>query len=296
MRKPVFEGTATALVTPMYQNGALNLEKLAETVERQIALGIDALVPCGTTGESATLSDKEKEAVIRTTVEVAAGRVPVIAGAGSNDTDHAAANCRAAKSAGADALLLVTPYYNKCTPKGLQAHFIRLAEAADLPVILYNVPSRTGVNIDLESRIVLSRHPNIVGIKEAGTDLSLASKTVAACGEEFALYSGNDDLTLAMMALGAKGAVSVVSNVFPAEEAALTRFALQGDYTSAKDLYYSLLPAAEAFFCEVNPIPVKAAMAMIGYDCGPCRMPLSPLEESHYTLLQHCIAILPKQK
>lgn len=290
MKKTIFTGCATALVTPMTEEGSLNLPVLRELVEWQITQGIDALVPCGTTGESATLSAKEHCTVIAETVQAAAGRVPVIAGAGSNDTAKAQRLIRAAKRAGADALLLVTPYYNKCTQKGLVEHYTRLADTTDLPVILYNVPSRTGVNIGPEARVKLSEHPNIVGIKEAGTDFALISETIQACGSDLALYSGNDDLALPILSLGGCGVISVTSNLFPAEMHELCRAALRGSIGKARKLYYTLLPVMKALFCEVNPIPVKAAMETIGFPCGRCRMPLSELDgnyaENLRTLIQ----------
>lgn len=279
MKKTVFTGAATALVTPMQESGELNLPVLRELVEWQISQGIDALVPCGTTGESATLTAKEHSRVIAETVEAAGGRVPVIAGAGCNDTVKAQRLIRAAKRAGADALLLVTPYYNKCTQKGLVEHYTRLADTTDLPVILYNVPSRTGVTIGLEARAALSRHPNIVAIKEAGNDLSLISETIRTCGSDLAVYSGNDDLALPILAMGGCGVISVASNVIPAEVHELCRAALRGNFCKARKLHYSLLPLMKMLFCEVNPIPVKAAMEWIGYPCGRCRMPLSELDE-----------------
>lgn len=286
MKQIVFQGAATALVTPMRQDGRLDLPLLEAITDWQIKSGIAALVPCGTTGEAATMTDDERFSVIETVVKAADGRVPVIAGAGCNDTAKAAANCRAAQKAGADALLLVTPYYNKCTPKGLQTHFMHLAAAADLPVILYNVPSRTGVTIDMESRRVLSRCDSVVGIKEAGTDFSLIQQTAAELKDTLPLYSGNDDLTLPLMALGAVGCISVISNLFPTKTQQLCTAMLQNDPETARTLHYELLPLMKALFCEVNPIPVKAAMGLIGYDCGSCRMPLSPIEPQHLALLR----------
>lgn len=289
MKRPVFTGAATALVTPMTKEGKLNLTMLEKLVEWQIQSGIDALVPCGTTGECATLSSRERSRVIEMTVASAQGRVPVIAGAGSNDTAKSVTYCKAAKAAGANALLLVTPYYNKCTQKGLQEHFLRLADATDLPVILYNVPSRTGVSISLDSRIILCRHPQIVGIKEAEPNLSLVSNTIEACGEELAVYSGNDDLTLPILSLGGRGIISVASNLFPREMQKLCRYGADGDYESARSLHYSLLPLMNMLFCEVNPIPVKAAMEWIGFPCGPCRMPLCPIDDIYAEKLRYLI-------
>lgn len=286
MKQVLFHGAATALVTPMRQDGSLDLAMLAALTEWQVQSGIAALVPCGTTGEAATLTAEEHYAVIKTVVETVNGRVPVIAGAGCNDTARAETLCRAAQKAGADALLLVTPYYNKCTPRGLQRHFMRLAAACDLPVILYNVPSRTGVTIDIESRRVLAGIENMVGLKEAGTDFSLIGQHMTELNETLPLYSGNDDLTLPLMAMGAVGCISVLSNVLPRSTETLCDALLQNDLPAARSLHYRLLPLAKALFCEVNPIPVKALMPLAGYDCGGCRMPLSAIEPEHFALLQ----------
>ena len=263
MKQILFRGAATALVTPMQPDGSLDLETLSRLTEWQIQSSISALVPCGTTGEAATLTDEERFTVIQTVAKTAAGRVPVIAGAGCNDTARAEQNCLAAAAAGADALLLVTPYYNKCTPKGLQSHFARLASATPLPVILYNVPSRTGVTIDMESRRKLSKVDNTLP-----------------------LYSGNDDLTLPLMSLGAHGCISVLSNLLPHSTETLCQAILQNDLPAARSLHYSLLPLMKSLFCEVNPIPVKAAMPLVGFPCGSCRMPLSLIEPDHLALLQ----------
>ena len=291
MKQIIFRGAATALVTPMHSDGSLDLKTLARLTEWQIQSGIAALIPCGTTGEAATLSEAERLSVIQTVVEAAAGRVPIIAGAGCNDTARAVQNCKAAKAAGADALLLVTPYYNKCTPKGLQAHFKKLAAATNLPIILYNVPSRTGVAIDWESRQELSRMDSIVGFKEAGTDFSLINRHLLELNDTLPLYSGNDDLTLPLMSMGAHGCISVLSNILPHSTEALCDFLLQNDLPAARALHYQLLPLIKALFSEVNPIPVKAARPLIHFSCGQCRMPLSPIEPEHLTLLQEYFSI-----
>lgn len=286
MKQILFRGAATALVTPMQPDGSLDLETLSRLTEWQIQSSISALVPCGTTGEAATLTDEERFTVIQTVAKTAAGRVPVIAGAGCNDTARAEQNCLAAAAAGADALLLVTPYYNKCTPKGLQSHFARLASATPLPVILYNVPSHTGVTIDMESRRKLSKVDNIIGLKEASTDFSLIHQHLLELGDTLPLYSGNDDLTLPLMSLGAHGCISVLSNLLPHSTEALCQAILQNDLPAAHSLHYSLLPLMKSLFCEVNPIPVKAAMPLVGFPCGSCRMPLSLIEPDHLALLQ----------
>lgn len=291
MKQILFRGAATALVTPMHPDGSLDLKALSRLTEWQIKSGISALVPCGTTGEAATLTEEERFTVIQTVAKTAAGRVPVIAGAGCNDTARAEQNCLAAAAAGADALLLVTPYYNKCTPKGLQAHFARLAAATSLPVILYNVPSRTGVTIDMESRRELSKNDKIIGLKEAGTDFSLIHQHLLELGDTLPLYSGNDDLTLPLMSMGANGCISVLSNLLPNSTEALCQALLRNDLPAARSLHYSLLPLMRSLFCEVNPIPVKAAMQLIDFPCGSCRMPLSPMEPDHLALLQKHFAM-----
>lgn len=285
MKQILFNGAATALITPMRPDASVDLQTLARLTEWQIQSGVSALIPCGTTGEAATLSHDEHYAVIKTVVETAGGRVPIIAGAGSNDTAHAEALCDSAKRAGADGLLLVTPYYNKCTQKGLQQHFLRLSKC-DLPIILYNIPSRTGVTIDMESRRVLAEMDQIVGLKEAGTDFSLINQHILDLGDSLPLYSGNDDLTLPLMSMGAIGCISVIANVLPHSTASLCHAMLQNNTTAACQLHYTLLPLMKALFCEVNPIPVKAVMSFAGYPCGECRMPLSKIEPEHLALLQ----------
>lgn len=289
MKQLLFRGMATALVTPMHPDGSVDLQTLARLTEWQIQSGAAALVPCGTTGEAATLTLQERITVIRTVAGTASGRVPVIAGAGCNDTARALENCKSAAAAGADALLLVTPYYNKCTQKGLVAHYTGLASATHLPVILYNVPSRTGVTIDMESRRALAKIDNIVGLKEAGTDFSLIGQHLSELQDTLPLYSGNDDLTLPLMAMGAAGCISVLGNVLPHSAAALCNALLQDDLPAARQQHYAMLPLMKALFCEVNPIPVKAAMSLVGFPCGSCRMPLSEIEPQHFALLKNQI-------
>ena len=281
MKQILFRGAATALVTPMQPDGSLDLETLSRLTEWQIQSSISALVPCGTTGEAATLTDEERFTVIQTVAKTAAGR---LVGDMVLCTNFLKPVCAAA--AGADALLLVTPYYNKCTPKGLQSHFARLASATPLPVILYNVPSRTGVTIDMESRRKLSKVDNIIGLKEASTDFSLIHQHLLELGDTLPLYSGNDDLTLPLMSLGAHGCISVLSNLLPHSTEALCQAILQNDLPAARSLHYSILPLMKSLFCEVNPIPVKAAMPLVGFPCGSCRMPLSLIEPDHLALLQ----------
>ena len=275
MKKPVFTGACTALVTP-FLGEAVNYPMLDQLLRRQLEAGIRAVVLCGTTGESATLSDGEKLAIIRRARGFVRERCTIIAGTGSNDTDHAISLSRLAQEAGADALLVVTPYYNKATPEGLVVHYSAVAAAVHIPVIVYNVPSRTGLDIPVEVCRELAGIPNIAGIKEASSDISKIARLRAECPPEFAVWSGNDDQAAAVMALGGAGVISVVSNLFPEEVQAMALAALDGDFDTASDLQLKLLPLIRALFREVNPIPVKAAMKRLGYDCGICRLPLTP--------------------
>ena len=275
MKKPVFTGACTALVTP-FLGEAVNYPMLEQLLRRQLEAGIRAVVLCGTTGESATLSDAEKLAIIRRARAFLRDRCTVIAGTGSNDTEHAVSLSRLAQEAGADALLVVTPYYNKATPEGLVVHYTAIAAAVHIPVIVYNVPSRTGVDMPVEVCRELAKIPNIAGIKEASPDISKIARLRAECPPEFTIWSGNDDQATAVMALGGAGVISVVSNLFPEEVQSMAMAALDGDFDTASDLQLKLLPLIRALFREVNPIPVKAAMKRLGYDCGICRLPLTP--------------------
>ena len=275
MKKPVFTGACTALVTP-FLGEAVNYPMLEQLLRRQLEAGIRAIVLCGTTGESATLSDAEKLAIIRRARAFLRDRCTVIAGTGSNDTEHAVSLSRLAQDAGADALLVVTPYYNKATPEGLVVHYTAIAAAVHIPVIVYNVPSRTGVDMPVEVCRELAKIPNIAGIKEASPDISKIARLRAECPPEFTIWSGNDDQATAVMALGGAGIISVVSNLFPEEVQSMAMAALDGDFDTASDLQLKLLPLIRALFREVNPIPVKAAMKRLGYDCGSCRLPLTP--------------------
>lgn len=288
MKKPFFTGVCTALVTP-FLGDAVNYPLLELLLRRQIDAGIEAVVLCGTTGESPTLSDCEKLEIFRRCARYAGGRCKIIAGTGSNDTQHAVALSAAAEAAGADALLVVSPYYNKATPEGLLTHYTAIADAVHIPVIVYNVPSRTGVDIPVSVYRKLSEIPNIAGVKEAGTDLGKINKIRAQCPDSFTLWSGNDDLTAPILALGGQGVISVVSNVLPEPMQALARAALDGDFDTAADLQLRLLPLTEALFREVNPIPVKAAMKLVGYDCGPCRLPLTPASPETIAKLQEIL-------
>lgn len=288
MKKPLFTGVCTALVTPFLGN-AVNYPLLELLLGRQIAAGIEAVVLCGTTGESPTLSDCEKLEIFRRCARYAGGRCKIIAGTGSNDTQHAVALSAAAEAAGADALLVVSPYYNKATADGLLTHYSAIAGAVHIPVIVYNVPSRTGVDIPVSVYRELSKIPNIAGVKEASTDMGKISKIRAICPDSFALWSGNDDLTAPILALGGQGVISVLSNILPEQTQALTRAALDGDFDTAADLQLRLLPLTEALFREVNPIPVKAAMKLVGYDCGTCRLPLTPASSETVAKLQEIL-------
>lgn len=274
MKNAVFTGAAVALVTPMNPDGSVNFETLAQLLEDQIAKGTDAILICGTTGESATLSDEEKLSCIDFAVRTIRHRVPVVAGTGSNNTAHSIQLSKRAAELGADALLVVTPYYNKTSQAGLAAHFNAIANAAKLPVILYNVPSRTGVNLAPETVFQLSKNPYIVGIKEASGNISQCAKIAELCGDEIALYSGNDDQVVPVLALGGKGVISVVSNVAPAQMHACCQVWFDGDVKKARELQLKLLPLCRAMFCDVNPIPVKYGMQLQGWQVGNCRLPL----------------------
>ena len=280
MNHPFFTGVCTALVTPFLKD-SVNYPMLEQLLRRQYDAGIRAVVICGTTGESATLTDEEKLTMFRYAKKSMPEDLRIIAGTGSNSTVHAIALSQAAQDAGADALLVVSPYYNKATPEGLYLHYAAIASSVQIPVILYNVPSRTGVDIPVEVYRRLSQIPNIAGVKEASSDIRKLARIRSQCPDHFTVWCGNDDLAVAAMALGAKGLISVVSNIEPEITGSMIGAALDGDFDTATALQLSLLPLIDALFQEVNPIPVKAAMAIIGYDCGSCRMPLcSPSEET----------------
>ena len=286
MKKCVFEGCATALVTPMLPDGSVNVPGLQRVVEQQIAGGIDALVVCGTTGESATLNHEEHTKVIETAVKQANGRIPIIAGTGSNDTNYAVHLSKEAVALGADALLMVTPYYNKTSQAGLVAHYHYIADRVDAPIILYNVPSRTGVNIKPETYRELAKHPNIVATKEANGDLSALLKTVSLCGDELNVYSGNDDQTVPIMSIGGKGVISVLSNILPGEMHRIADLCLKGDFKTATALCVKYAALMDDMFMDVNPIPVKDAMNLMGIEVGPCRLPLVKLSDANLEKLR----------
>ena len=277
------------LRTPMYEDGSINFDELGRIIEDQIAHHTDAIIICGTTGECSTMTDEEQLAAIKYTVEVVNHRVPVIAGAGSNDTDHGCALAAKSAECGADALLMVTPYYNKTTQAGLVAHFTAMAEAGGIPVIMYNVPSRTGLNIAPETALELSKHPLINGIKEASGNISQVAKIAQLCGDELNIYSGNDDQVVPLLALGGKGVISVVSNVKPELVHNCCKAFFDGDTAKARELQLEMLPLADALFCEVNPIPVKYAMNVLGWEAGECRLPLVEPSEAHKEYIEKAL-------
>lgn len=280
MKNTVFEGVATAIVTPLTEKG-IDYGKFAELIEWQISEGVDAIVAVGTTGEGSTLTDEEHKEAIRFCVEKVAGRVPVIAGTGSNDTAYAIDLTRYACEAGADAMLLVTPYYNKATQKGLIASFRAIADASSKPCILYNVPSRTGCNLLPESVLALADHENIVAIKEACGNISQIAELSRLVGDKIDIYSGNDDQIVPILSLGGKGVISVLSNVLPKETKAICDRFFSGDVKGSCALQLELLPLIDALFCEVNPIPVKCAVSHMGFCENYLRLPLTPMEEQN---------------
>ncbi len=284
MKNTIFKGMATALVTPMTAAG-VDYDTLARLIEFQLESGINALVSVGTTGESATLSPEERKAVIRFTIKQVNGRVPVIAGTGTNNTEHVLEFTRSACDDGADALLVVTPYYNKATQKGLIAHFVAVADAAEKPVIVYNVPSRTGCNLLPSTLAVLAEHPNIAAVKEASGNMSQVVEIFARCGDKLDVYSGEDALTVPMMAMGGLGCISVLSNVAPRLSVEMTDKFFAGDVAGAAQLQCRMLPLINALFSEVNPIPAKAAIAAMGFGQEYLRMPLSPMEPANREVL-----------
>ena len=278
----VFKGAGVAIVTPMYDNEEVNYDKLGELLEEQIARGTDAIIICGTTGEASTLTHEEHLAVIKYAVEKVNHRVPVIAGTGSNATDTAIYLSTEAEKYGADALLLVTPYYNKATQKGLKLHFSKIAESVKLPIILYNVPSRTGCNLQPETIVWLAEHvENIVGVKEASGNISQVAKLMSLAKGNVELYSGNDDQVLPILSLGGLGVISVLSNVAPKETHDMVMKFLEGDTKGAAKIQIDAIPLINALFCEVNPIPVKTALNLMGMNVGPLRMPLCEMEEAN---------------
>ncbi len=286
VKVPVFKGSCTAIVTPFRVHGVAD-ERLKKNLEFQYENGTSAVVVCGTTGENATHTPNEHDELVRVTVRTVNGRMKVIAGIGSNNTANALRAAEDAKYSGADAVLMVTPYYNKTTQKGLIEHFSYVADSVDIPMILYNVPSRTGIGITADTCKVLSQHPNINGIKEASGDIALAAKIRSLCGDDLYIWSGNDDCTIPLMSLGALGVISVASNIVPGAVAKLCALCLEGSYAEATELYAKYASLFSALFIETNPIPVKAAMKMMGMDSGTLRLPLTEIsQESFETLLK----------
>jgi 4-hydroxy-tetrahydrodipicolinate synthase len=286
VKVPVFKGSCTAIVTPFDEHG-VDYERLKKNLEFQYENGTSAIVVCGTTGENATHTPNEHDELVRVTVRTVNGRMKVIAGIGSNNTENALRAAENAKYSGADAVLMVTPYYNKTTQKGLIEHFSYVADRVDIPMILYNVPSRTGIGITADTCKVLSQHPNINGIKEASGDISLAAKIRSLCGDDLYIWSGNDDCTIPLMSLGALGVISVASNIVPGAVAKLCALCLEGSYAEATELYAKYASLFSALFIETNPIPVKAALKMMGMDSGILRLPLTEIsQESFETLLK----------
>lgn len=278
----IFEGAGVALVTPFREDGEVNYEKLEELLEEQIAGGTDAIISCGTTGESSTMSHEEHVEVVRFTCQKVKGRIPVIAGTGSNSTKEAVYLSQEAQKAGADGLLLVTPYYNKATQGGLVTHFKKIAESVSIPVLLYHIPGRTGVTMTPETIVTLCKEvPNIVGVKEASGNFSAIAKIMHLAEGCVDLYSGNDDQIVPLMSLGGKGVISVLSNVAPAQTHEICASWLRGDVKKSMQMQLDALPLVDALFCEVNPIPVKAALNLMGKEAGPLRLPLTEMEPEH---------------
>lgn len=288
MKTPLFTGVCTALVTPFWA-GNVNYPMAEQLLRRQIDGGISAVVLSGTTGEAATLSDEEKIMLFARSKAFAGNGCKIIAGTGSNCTAHAVSLSQQAEAAGADGLLVVSPYYNKATPEGLVAHYLSIAYAVGIPIIIYNVPTRTGVDIPVSVYRELSMHPNIVGVKESTGDITKITAIRAACGDDFTIWAGNDDQIVPVTALGGKGVVSVLSNILPEETARMTDAALSGDYDTASRMQCKLSPLIRQLFCEVNPIPVKAAMELLGYDCGGCRLPLTDIRQENREKLRQLL-------
>jgi 4-hydroxy-tetrahydrodipicolinate synthase len=286
LKHPLFKGSCVALVTPFTQDG-VNFEKLEELIEWHIKEGTDAILICGTTGEASTMPDDEHKEVIRFAVDKIAGRVHVMAGTGSNDTTHAIELSQYAESVGADSVLSVTPYYNKTTQEGLYRHFKAIAQSIKIPVVLYNVPSRTNLNIQPETLKRLSEIPNINSVKECNLDQ--VAKTRSLCGDELVIYSGEDANVVPLMSLGGMGVISVMANIIPADTHKLVASFLQGDLEASRQLQIKVVNLVEALFCEVNPIPVKAAMNLMGMNVGDCRMPLVEISEKGFEILRNSL-------
>lgn len=285
----IFEGSGTAIITPFHQDGSINFGKLEELIDFQIENNTDAIIICGTTGEASTMCDEEHLECIKIAVDRVNGRIPVIAGTGSNDTRHGMELTKNAARLGADASLQVTPYYNKTTPKGLIEHFKAIANCADIPMILYNVPSRTGMNITPEIAYELSKYDFTIGLKEASGNISQVAAISALCGDSLPIYSGNDDQIIPILSLGGKGVISVLSNVAPSQTHDMVRLYLDGEREKALKLQLDFLPLIDALFCEVNPIPAKEALNLMGYEVGPCRLPLYEMDLANVNKLKNAL-------
>lgn len=290
MKNTLFTGAGIAIITPFNEDGSINYERLGEMIDYQIENGTDAIIICGTTGEASTMSDEEHLECIRFAVKKAAKRVPVIAGTGSNDTAYAIKLSKEAEEIGADGLLLVTPYYNKTTQRGLIAHFTAIADAVNIPIILYNIPGRTGMSIEISTAKVLAKHKNIVAVKEASGNIGYTAKLIAACGDDLDVYSGNDDMIVPIMSLGGKGVISVLSHVLPKETHLMAQYCLENNFAEASKLQIKYLDIINNLFVEVNPIPVKEAMNLIGVNVGGCRMPLYPMSDENREKLKASLA------
>lgn len=285
MKNPIFSGVCTAMVTPFLGDG-IHYDMLKRLLERQMQAGVQAVVLSGTTGEAATLSEEEKAELVWKAKEFTGKDLMILSGSGSSSTAQAVRQSKAAEQAGADGLLVISPYCNKASPEGLIAHYRAVCEATNLPVIAYNVPGRTGLDIPVSVYKELCSIDNFVGVKEASTDITKFTDIRHECGEDFTIWCGNDEMTVPAMAMGAAGVISVASNVWPEDMVAMTTAALTGDYETAARLQTAMQPRIRALFCEVNPIPVKAAMNLLGYDCGPCRLPLTAPNSEHLELLK----------
>ena len=290
MKNTIFTGAAVAIITPMNADGSVNYDELGRIIDDQIANSTDAIVICGTTGEASTMTDEEHLECIRFAVEKTAKRVPVIAGTGSNDTKYAVELSKEAEEIGADGLLLVTPYYNKTTQRGLIAHFTAIADAVNIPIVLYNIPGRTGMGMEVSTIKKLAEHRNIVAVKEASGNISYAAKLIAECGDVIDVYSGNDDMIVPLMSLGAKGVISVLSHVIPKQTHDMVQYCLDNNYAEATKLQIEYLDLINNLFIEVNPIPVKEAMNMMGWNAGPCRLPLYEMSDENKNILRASLA------
>lgn len=286
MKNTIFTGAGIAIITPFNEDGSVNYDRLGEMIDYQIENNTDAIIICGTTGEASTMTDEEHLNCIKYAVEKTASRVPVIAGTGSNDTKYAVELSKEAEAVGADALLLVTPYYNKTTQKGLIMHFTAIADAVNIPIVLYNIPGRTGMGFEVSTIKKLAEHKNIVAVKEASGNISYCAKLLAECGDVIDVYSGNDDMIVPLMSLGAKGVISVASHVIPKQVHDMVQYCVDNNFAEATKLQLEYLDLINALFIEVNPIPVKEAVNMTGVNVGSCRMPLCDMSEEHKAVLR----------